>query len=267
MQIRNYTDQEIEKIKKSGEFLNQLIIYIADKVAPWVSLLDLEKYATDFIADLNKTNPWHDIKWAFKWFEWYPANLCLSYNDWLVHGIPSKYILKPWDLLKIDTGIKCDGYITDSAVSVVVGWIRTNPKAAWLINATKRVLDDSILLIKKDFSLFDYGRFVYNQIKNDGYQIIKWLTWHGLGKTVHEDPWISNYADHRLKSIKFRPGMVFALEPITAEYSDDFVWSKNGWDLFTIKWDLWCQREYTMVFWSNGVEIASGITDATLVQK
>lgn len=267
MQIRYYTDQEIEKIRKSGEFLNQLILHIADKVEPGISLLELEKYASDFIAQLQKNNPKHDIKWAFKWFEWYTANLCLSYNDWLVHGIPSKYILKSWDLLKIDTGIKCDGYITDSAVSVVVWWLKTNPKAAKLIQSTKNALDESIQIIKKDLSLFDYGRFVYNHIKKDWYEIIRWLTWHGLGKTVHEDPWISNYPDARLKSIKFRPGMVFALEPITAEYSDDFVGSKNGRDLFTIKWDLWCQWEYTLAFCKDGVELMSGITDAWLVQK
>lgn len=267
MQIRHYTDQDISKIKKAGEFLDQLIIYIADQVKPGVSLLQLEKYADDFIKDLGKNNPKHTIKGAFKWFEWFPANLCLSYNDGLVHGMPSKYILKTGDLLKIDTGIKCDGYVTDAAVSVVVWWHKTNPAAAKLIFATKQVLDDSLATIKSWLSLFDYGRFVYNQIKKDGYGIIRWLTGHGLGKTLHEDPWISNYPDPRLKSIKFKPGMVFALEPITAEYSDDFTSSKNGRDLFTIKWDLGCQWEYTIWFSSQGVEILAGITDISAVQK
>lgn len=242
-------------------------MHISWLVKPWISLLELEKASNDFIKKLNQDNPEHDIKGAFKGFEWFPANLCLSYNSGLVHGIPSKYILKAWDLLKIDTGIKCDWYITDSAVSVVVGWSKTNKKAAELIYSTKKVLDDSFEIIKEGLSLFDYGRFVYNQIKKDWYEIIKGLTWHGLGKTVHEDPWISNYADHRLKSIKFKPGMVFALEPITAEYSDDFIGGKNGRDLFTSRGDLGCQREYTIAFGSEGPEIVAGVTDMWLVSR
>jgi methionyl aminopeptidase len=129
------------------------------------------------------------------------------------------------------------------------------------MRTTKEALDKSLELVKPGASLMEYGRRVGNFVNQKGCSIIKSLTGHGVGKGMHEDPRIPNYADPRLKGIKFRAGMVIALEPITAEISQDYTTHKNKRNLITQHGDLGCQREYTVLVTETGYEILAGITN------
>jgi len=247
------TKDQIQKIKDSGKFLTEVLCLLQEKTKSGISLLELEEIAENYMKQ-NK------IKWAFKWYHWFPANLCLSVNDCVVHWIPDEYILKNWDLLKIDCGVDYQWWISDSAISIVIGWELANPQWYELIQATKKALDEGVKKIKPYKKLFDYSNTVWNIISEAGFSVIKNLTWHGVGKFVHEAPYIYNFGHNNMKQISFKPGMVIALEPITAISSETTIEkSWNHWNLYTQNGDFWAQREYTVLVTEDWNEIISGI--------
>lgn len=151
--------------------------------------------------------------------------------------------------------------ITDAAVSKIIWGHTANKVGAELMRATKQALDQSLELVWPGKSLREYGKRVNQFMKDKWFSIVKSLTGHGVGKKIHEDPRVANYADPRLKSIKFKPGMVLAFEPITAEVSTDYKMHKNQRNLITQHGDLGCQREYTIAITANWYEILAWITD------
>ncbi len=253
MKIIYKTKQEIALLKECGKIHDKLLLLLYERADVGVSLMDLENLSSDFLTS-------HLCKSAFKWFHGFPANLCLSVNDCLVHWIPDDYILKKGDLLKIDVWIKYKWVITDAAVSKVIGGDSANKIAAELLRVTKESLDYSLNYIKPWVSLYEYWKFVWGYIKDKWFVVVKSLTGHGVGKNVHEDPRVANYADVRLRNVFFKPWMVLALEPITSEISDDYITHPNKRNLITKKWDLGCQWEYTVVVTDDGYEIIAGIS-------
>lgn len=254
MKIIYKTAQEIQLLRESGKYHNELLLLLYENANVGVSLVQLEKIAWDYLIK-------HKLKSAFKWFHGYPAYTCLSVNECLVHGIPDDYILKKWDLLKIDIGILYKWMVTDAAVSKIIWWYQSNKLAAELMWATKWSLDSSLEIVKPGVSLQEYGRFVNTYIQQKWFTVVKSLTGHWVWKGVHEDPWVANYADPRLKNISFKPGMVLALEPITSEISEDYITHKNRRNLLTKRNDLGCQWEYTIVIHESGYEILAWITN------
>lgn len=242
--------QQIADIKESWKYLNELLTNLKQIVKPWINLLELEQYAQDF---LNQNN----LKWAFKWYQWYPANLCLSVNDCVVHWIPNDYKLKDKDLLKIDVWVVYNWLISDAAISIVL-W--NNFKAQKLVDATKWWLDNAMKKIWPWKSIYDFGLEVFDYINKTWFCVIKNLTWHWVWVHVHEWPYIFNYPSPDGKWVFFQPGMVVALEPITAIKSQK-VFEKpwNHWNLYTQYWDLWAQREYTIVITENWYEVLAGL--------
>lgn len=249
------TTEEIEHIRESGRYLNELLLLLSTKAKAGVSLLELEQYAEDYLVT-------HHVKWAFKWYNWYPANLCLSVNDCVVHWIPNAYVLKNWDLLKIDCGILYKWGISDSAISLIIWWEMANPLWHKLIAATKRSLDKWILTLWPWKTAYDFSLTVATSIKNDGFSVIKTLTGHGVGNYVHEKPNIYNYPHPLMHEVILQPWMVLALEPITALTSTDVYMKKgNDWNLYCKQKDIWAQREYMVLITPTGYEILSWITD------
>ncbi len=248
------TPDQIDNIRESWKYLTELLKIIYENSKPWIVLLELEEIAQNYI---NKNQ---NISWAFKWYMWYPANLCLSVNDCLVHGIPDNYVLKDWDLLKIDAWITYKRWISDAAVSLIIWWDDKNPIWANLIKSTKDSLDSAIKYVKPYNSIYNYSNEIYLKMKNNWFAVIKLLTWHWVGENVHEWPFIYNRPYKETVNIKFQPNMVLALEPITAEYSTDFTerWN-NKRNLYTKWWDLWAQWEYTIVINKESYEILAWI--------
>lgn len=242
------TQEQIEIIRIAGQYLNELLEMIGHAAKPWVILMELEAQAQRFM-DVN------NIKGAFKGYHWFPANLCLSVNDCVVHGIPDATVLEEWDLLKIDAWVVYKECISDSAVSLIVWGKEHNPEGQKLINATKLSLDDSLKYIAPGLSLYDFGVSVDSILKKQGFSVIKTLTGHGVGVKVHEPPSIYNRWYKPLKKQTFAKGMVIALEPITAMKSKEFIEWTNWRNLYTSKGDLWAQREYTLAVTSDWYDI------------
>jgi len=247
--------KQIENIRVSGKHLTALLRLLYTKAKAGISLIELEFIAEHYI----KTN---NLKWAFKGYEWYPANLCLSVNDCVVHGIPDDYILQNWDLLKIDCWISYEGWITDSAISIPIWGEVANPLGYELAKATKKWLDEAIKHIWPGKAIYEYSHRVHQIITSAGFSILWKLTWHGVGNKVHEKPHVYNTPNPEMKNIIFQPGMVLAFEPITAVNSTDFI-NKPGNDrnLYCKGWDLWAQREYTILITEGWYEILSWITE------
>jgi methionyl aminopeptidase len=180
----------------------------------------------------------HNLKGAFKGYNEFPANLCLSVNDCVVHGIPNDYILKNGDLLKIDAGLVYDKGISDSAISVVIGGEMTNPLAYELVTVNKEALDRGIETIQPHQSMFPYGKTVETIVKNADFKVLKHLTGHGVGVEVHERPYVFNYGAKDMKTQTYQPGMVLCFEPIIAVMSEDFYMKQGDEGMYTDYGDL-----------------------------
>lgn len=253
MHIIKKSKQQIDKIRVSGQYLTELLHLTYQHCTPDTMLKDIEQIVIDYI---NK----HNLIAAFKGFGGFPGYLCTSLNDCVVHGIPDRTILKPGDVLKVDAGINYRGAISDAAFSIVVGGAETNPAGQLLIDVTKWSLDAGMKAVQPWNLLAQYGEIVSEHIYSRNHTIIKNLTWHGVGTHVHEDPSIYNYAHASGYKIRFTPGMVVALEPITAQTSESYIEDKiNKRNLYTKHGDLWAQREYTVAIGDNGPEILAGI--------
>ncbi len=245
---------KIQKIRDSWKYLTELLQALVSRAKPGVNLLELESFTQDW---LDKKN----IKGAFKWFQWYPANLCLSVNDAVVHSIPSDYILREGDLLKIDMGIDYQWAISDSAVTIVVWGDKANSDASRLSKVTKEALDQAVSLIKPWKKFMVFSKKVFDYVTSNWFSIIKNLTWHSVGDSIHEPPHIFNFPHKSMNQYIFKPGMVLALEPIVAQRSDKVIEKPhiNSWNLYTQNWDLWAHWEYTILVTDNGIEILAGL--------
>jgi methionyl aminopeptidase len=247
------TPSEIQAMRESGQYLTEILQILRDAAQSWVSLLELDQ-----IAELYCKK--HNIKASFRGHQWFPNHVCLSLGDCLVHGIPDATVLKDGDFLKIDMGITHKGMISDAAVSVVIGWDHTNPLAQDLSLITKQALDRGIVLLWPWVSVYDWGKQIEQYMSQHHYSVIHSLCGHGVGRKLREPPFIYNYADQEGKKTKFRPGMIVALEPITAVTSTDYrTKGKNTWNLYTTDGDLGCQREYTLLITENGCEVLAGV--------
>lgn len=247
------TPQQIANIRQAGKYLTELLALIRDHAQVGVSLNELEVLAEDFLKTRH-------LKGAFKWYEGFPANLCLSVNECVVHGAPDATVLKKGDLLKIDAGVDYQGGIADAAISMVIGGDESNLEGAHLINTTKEALDHGMSFVVPGGSLYDFGEAVFDYISSHGCSIIKNLTWHGVGVHVHEGPAIYNRPNSAAQQYTFAPDMVIALEPITALKSNRYIerpWV--AWNLYTEHGDLGAQREYTVLITAQWHEILAGI--------
>jgi len=244
---------QITNIRESWKYLTELLQIIWSESKPWVSLIELENIATNYIEKNN-------IKWAFKWYMWYPSNLCLSVNDCVVHWIPDGYILKNWDLLKIDAWISFNWWISDSAISLVVWWDFFNLIWKEMIDCAKDALDSSLRHIKKWSSIFNLSNSIWQKVKSKWFVVIENLTWHWVWKSIHEPPQIYNYGSNIMKKYTFEENMVIAIEPIISMKSTKWIeikWKKRN--IYTQYGDMWAQWEYTILVTKDGYEILAWI--------
>ena len=196
---------EIEKMRRSGHIVRQVLDAIGALVAPGVSTMDLERAAEKKIRDLG-------AKPAFKGYYDYPCVLCTSINQEVVHGIPSETrVLVTGDIVSIDCGVVLDGYYGDAAVTVPVGEI--SDEARNLIAVTEESLQRGIAAAKPGNRVGDIGAAVQEFVEAAGFSVVREFVGHGIGTKLHEDPQIPNYG-MREHGLKLREGMVIAIEPM-----------------------------------------------------
>jgi methionyl aminopeptidase len=197
---------EIDKMRRSGRIVRQVLEAARKAVSPGVSTMDLERIAELKIRDLG-------AKPAFKGYYDYPCVLCTSVNDEIVHGIPSaRRMLKAGDIVSIDCGVVLDGYYGDSAITVPVG-DTLRPELQKLLEVTRESLFHGIEAARVGNTVGDVGAAVQHLVEANGFSVVREFVGHGIGTKLHEDPQIPNYGTPG-QGPKLRDGMVLAIEPM-----------------------------------------------------
>lgn len=217
------TPEEIEKMRVSALFVSRTLELIASEINEGVTTAKLDKIAEEFIRD-NGGVP------SFKGYHGFPATLCTSVNDEVVHGIPGEYELKDGDVISVDCGVIYNDYHGDHAYSFQIG--NVNPEVKELLKRTKESLYEGIKQAKHGNRIGDISGTIQEYVQKSGYSVVRELTGHGLGKSLHEDPAIPNYGKKgRGKTIK--NGMTLAIEPMINLGKKEVQQLPDGWTIVT----------------------------------
>lgn len=239
------TDQEIELIKKSAQVLGKAHAEVAKWIKPGVTTRQLDKVAEQFIRDHNGIP-------SFKGYNNFPASLCISANEIVVHGIPGNYELREGDIVSIDCGVKLDGYHSDSAYTYPVGEV--SEEVLDLLRHTKKSLYLGIDKAVDGMRMGDLGFAIQNYVEQFNYSVVRELVGHGVGKSLHESPEVPNYGK-RGKGVKLKEGMVLAIEPMINLGKKSVVQEKDGWTIRTTDRQPSAHFEHTVAVRKGKAEI------------
>ena len=240
-------------MRAGGRILAEVLQKVAENVKPGISAKDLDKLARELVFSMGARPSFLDYKPGGAG-EGYPAALCVSVNDEVVHGLPlkSKNIFEG-DIVKLDLGVEYKKLHTDATVMVGVGKI--SPAAEKIMRVAKECLGLGIKKIKPGASLNEYALAVENHARENGFEVVRDLVGHGVGRSVHEPPQIFNYADPRMEKIVLREGMTLALEPMINEGGYEIVLADDGWTYKTADGKLNGHWEHTVVVTRSGCEV------------
>jgi methionyl aminopeptidase len=246
MAILIKTFAEIEKMRRSGEALRQVHEAVRPHVRPGASTMDLEKVAAAKMEELHAIS-------AFKGYRGFPAVLCTSINDEVVHGIPSpSRILADGDIVSIDCGVIVDGYYSDAAVTYPVG----TPSAATkkLLDVTQASLELAIQQARVGGRLGDISAAVQEMCEGEGFGVVREFVGHGIGKSMHEDPQVPNFGT-RGKGPRLKAGMVLAIEPMINAGGAAVKVLPDGWTTLTVDGSLSAHFEHTVAITKDGPRV------------
>lgn len=240
--------REIERMRKAGEILAKTHEELGKAIRPGMSTLDIDRLGEKIIRSYGCIP-------SFKNYNGYPASICVSVNDEVVHGIPNRHrILKDGDIVSLDAGVIYGGYHSDAARTYGVGAI--TPEAAKLIEVTKQSFFEGIQFAKAGNHLNDISTAIQNYAESFGYGVVRDLVGHGIGAHLHEDPEVPNFAMKR-KGILLRPGMTLAIEPMINIGRSDVVWLDDEWTVVTEDGTLSAHYENTILITEGEPEILS----------
>ncbi len=241
------SQDEIEKMRRAGRVVREVLELVREHVKPGATTLDLEKVAEARIAALG-------AKPAFKGYHGYPCVLCTSVNSEVVHGIPSKKrVLKEGDIVSVDCGAIIDGYFGDAAITVPVGE-KLAPDTARLLKVTEESLRAGIAVVKPGATLGDIGAAVQGVVEAEGFSVVRDFVGHGIGSNMHEDPQVPNFGEPG-RGMKLRPGMVIAIEPMVNIGKPEVRVLKDGWTAVTDDGSMSAHFEHTVAVTESGARI------------
>jgi methionyl aminopeptidase len=246
MAIMIKTVQEVEKMRRAGLIVRDVLQAVRAMVKPGVSTLDLERVAEKKIEEAGATP-------AFKGYHGFPCVLCTSLNEQVVHGIPSaKTVLREGDILSVDCGVVIDGYYGDSAITIPVGKVSLSTQK--LLDVTQASLGKAIEAVRPGAMLGDVGAAVQEMVEAEGFSVVKEFVGHGIGTRMHEDPQIPNFGQ-RGRGVRLREGMVLAIEPMVNAGGDAVRVLKDGWTAVTEDGSLSAHFEHTVAVTRDGAAI------------
>ena len=241
------TSREIKLIKKSSQIVSKVLSEIIDLIEPGMSTEDLDVFAEKRIREMGATP-------SFKGYHGFPASICSSINNEVVHGIPNKNkIIKNGDLVKIDTGAYLDGYHGDSCVSICIGSV--NKEVERLSNVAHEALYAGLNKIKAGNTLLDIAGAIEDIVKKNGFSVVEDYTGHGVGRNLHEEPSVFNFRTKDLPNVVLREGMTLAVEPIVNAGTKYCKTLNDRWTVITKDGKFSSQWEHTIVVLKDGVEI------------
>ena len=243
------TPEEIKIMAEGGKILAGIMKELEKKVKSGITTEDLNRLAESLILK-------SEGKCSFKDYEDYPACLCTSINEEIVHSVPSARQLKDGDIISLDLGIFYQGFHTDMAITVPVGKI--SPETQRLIRATKKALKRGIKKTRPGNTIGDIGNTIQRYVEGQGFNVVRELCGHGIGKEIHEDPKILDYGK-RHSGLEIKEGMVLCLEPMVTVGDWKLKKSADGFGYQTQDGSLSCHFEHTMVVTKNGAKILTMI--------
>jgi methionyl aminopeptidase len=247
MIIRKSTE-ELAKMRRAGRITAGTIEAVLAAVAPGKTTADLDAVAEDYILAQGATP-------SFKGYKGFPATICVSINDEIVHGIPvSQRVLKEGDLVSLDFGAIWEGFHADSAVTVFVGGDAPSAEAERLVRATEAALDAAIGVILPGGRLSDIGHAIESVAEPAGLGIVREYGGHGVGRKLHEDPFIPNFGPAG-RGPGLRPGLVLAVEPMLNLGGEETKIMSDGWTVVTADGSLSAHFEHTVAVTETGHEV------------
>ncbi|MBI4158362.1 MAG: type I methionyl aminopeptidase [Candidatus Yanofskybacteria bacterium] len=240
--IKIKTESEIQIMKEGGKILADILKKLAESVKPGIATNELEELARELVSS-------YGVRPSFLGYDGYPAVLCTSINDEIVHGVPSDRILKDGDVLKLDMGVLHKGFHTDSAITVLVGGGDDQKKKP--INVTKEALRIGISKAKAGNTLGDIGSAIQKYVEDNGFNVVRDLVGHGIGRELHEPPQVMNYGEAG-EGEALKAGMVIAIEPMVVTGDWKIKNSKDGFGFVTKDGGLAVHFEHTVAIMENG---------------
>lgn len=239
------TPVEIERIRISGRMLASVLNYLVPHSQPGVTTKELDTLAA---AELKRLGG----QPAFLGYQGFPAVICISVNDEIVHGIPGPRRLAEGDLVGLDFGVNYEGMITDGAVTVAVG--QANPESARLLRATEEALAAGIGAVREGARVGDISHAIESRLRRDRLGVIEDMSGHGVGHRVHEDPLVLNFG-RAGTGMRLKAGMTLALEPMATLGGHEVYVADDDWTIKTYDGSLAAQFEHTVLVTPDGAEI------------
>jgi methionyl aminopeptidase len=248
------TRREVEAMRAAGRHVAEVLLELRDRARPGVTTGELDAWAEKAIAERG-------VESSFKGYDphglpAYPAVLCVSVNDEIVHGIPGARVLKPGDIVSLDFGVASGGFHGDSAVTVPVGEIDDEKRR--LLEVSRQSLDDAMQVMVPGHRLSDIGHTVQTRVEGAGFSVVRDFAGHGIGRAMHEAPWIPNYGAPG-RGPRLLPGMVFAIEPMVAMGSPEVRLLDDEWTAVTADGSLAAHFEHTILITEHGPEVLTRI--------
>jgi methionyl aminopeptidase len=245
------SQREIALMRRAGHILDEVMERLRRSVKPGMSTLEIDRDVEEFIV-ANGATP------AFKGYRGFPATVCISINDEVVHGIPSaQRRIKEGDIVGLDLGCIVEGYYADCALTVAVGDVP--PKVQKLLDVTRESLDRAIEECRPGRRLSDVSHAVQSHVEAGGFAVVRAFVGHGIGRALHEDPQVPNFGDPG-RGPQLRPGMVLAIEPMVTMGSWEVRILDDGWTAVTRDGSLAAHFEHTIAITETGPEVLTSKT-------
>ena len=239
--------REVKIMRQASHIVATVLREVMGMVEPGQTTGDIDAYAEKRIREMGATP-------SFKGYHGFPASICASINNEVVHGIPSpKRVIRKGDLLKVDTGAYFEGYHGDSCITICVG--DASQEAQTLSRVAKEALMAGLSQVKAGNTLLDIAGAVEDHVKANGFSVVEDYTGHGVGRNLHEEPSVFNFRTDELPNVTLRPGMTLAIEPILNAGSKACRTLRDQWTVVTRDGSLSAQWEHTVLVTSDGCEI------------
>ena len=249
--IQIKSPREIEIMAKGGEILAETVRLLEKSVKPGMTTSDLDKIADDFIRSHPGATP------AFKGLYNFPASICTSINQEIVHGIPSKKrVVEEGDIVSIDIGVRLDGYYTDSATTVAVG--RVDDESKRLLEVTKKALAAGIEAARPENHIGDIGAAVQEVVEGAGFSVVRDLVGHGIGVGFHEDPQVPNYGKPK-RGQRLLPGLTIAIEPMVNVGGPGTRTMPDRWTVVSVDGTRSAHFEHTVAITEEGPRVLTAV--------
>ena len=237
--------EDLKMLKKSGEILAEIMQRLKEAVKVGISTHEIDQLAEELARRKN-------VLPAFKGYRGFPANICTSINEEVVHGIPNEKRLKEGDIISLDLGINYKGYFSDAAITLGLG--RIDSRTEKLIDITRNALAQGIKQARINNYLSDISYAIQNYVEGHGFSVVRQFVGHGIGRSLHENPEIPNFGiPHQGELLK--SGMVFAIEPMVNMGTWECEILENGWTAVTKDGMPSAHFEHTVAITNNGPEI------------